>query len=1255
MRIKAISIIVTFIFSGGTAQAGFWDVISTPYNYVADLFSGDDTEALTGEPVVTENDASLDFSADTDLSIPDYSLDLSFSNTFTPSFASDPYGFGTGQLSFSLDTPQLSYAPSIYSPTWSSPNLAYGLGPNNYGLDSGGSSCSAFDYSLCVFCFNLGFSELDEVYENQCKELYTEVPDERTDEEIDGYCACNENKNAEMFEDGSVKEFIAKAVEKKKIETAGEVIANFKKVARSVGQPKAHPFFKQEYEGENARPESECSADNFGKIIKELTTADANGKAACKQDSIDELFEMAARQSDLCKENRGGKLNSENREHCKTYGGFDNLTQELAGAEVFDDRVAAFQDIFAGGLQDRLDMVKSSLFERDNLGILLRGFGPINRTRRTESSPREDYLAQIRMLSHDRFRRGSALMPGVDNGGSNEGEGSYANAHIPGVETVEETHDRDMTQALIEDPEAFLKTFHPENYAVAMKDLLQVPNGCQAGDCFEHMRILATEPYVIGPMMRMAKRETPLSPEMERLMSKVRSSGGNSTLNDLAPDEMRIIENHSREILKTFKNQAMGMLRQQHAQELPRNLATLRKALEKNKRDLRSAQTSGNPEKERKIQEEINRQEDIQKELLTMQGLFQKLVNNPQSISLEEMKGALIAIWEVQSSQLSMACDAVKTQAEAYCRLKETEDSNMYSAVDLLGLDFNKNKDIANDLENKSGSDKVENSQYLAILDAMTCIEEGRYTKYPENTNNPVFVTLNGSIEQCDQRMNEFDSFPGFLSGQEGVGKYTAVLAPRESWEKWTRCGGTKMRNTAPNNFNLPLIPDRQSSLATVYDQTLGDVVNNYKNSSTYEGGNSTTSNQLDKFKDQYGDIGASAIYGGGDFGSRGGGLAGKSENIEPLADVGTNSKINEVGMNGASREPASEDQNGATTIQNNGTVQYNPYQRMNGEVANSESLEQIENRIIQNNEQIVKAGQATSEIQKKIDAEGEGSASKEVLDQLEALRKQIEELRQSNEKLALERKLEIEKLKQEELQASIESANNKKSNNQNTVVEPSDTPVSRGGVTTTSSRKTVVNSGNGSNGVVGGAVVNSGAVSNVDSFQSNTANAVSGNSRSVRGKLSGKGRSGGLVLTGRTSSGEQFNISSSEILSFEGRSDITSFDSAVSIALQSDKNAFVFQGKVYVKKGDKFVEVKDIKEQERALASGEEVEDINDVTSLVERLKKEQEEEDEDDTVDNVPVIENEVKSEPQGDRDRKEVESLWDIIKQNVFNFGS
>jgi hypothetical protein len=35
--------------------------------------------------------------------------------------------------------------------------------------------------------------------------------------------------------------------------------------------------------------------------------------------------------------------------------------------------------------------------------------------------------------------------------------------------------------------------------------------------------------------------------------------------------------------------------------------------------------------------------------------------------------------------------------------------------------------------------------------------------------------------------------------------------------------------------------------------------------------------------------------------------------------------------------------------------------------------------------------------------------------------------------------------------------------------------------------------------------------------------------------------------------------------------------------------------------------------------------------------------------------VIENEVKSEPQGDRDRKEVESLWDIIKQNVFNFGS
>ena len=99
-----------------------------------------------------------------------------------------------------------------------------------------------------------------------------------------------------------------------------------------------------------------------------------------------------------------------------------------------------------------------------------------------------------------------------------------------------------------------------------------------------------------------------------------------------------------------------------------------------------------------------------------------------------------------------------------------------------------------------------------------------------------------------------------------------------------------------------------------------------------------------------------------------------------------------------------------------------------------------------------------------------------------------------------------------------------------------------------------------------------------------------------AQGKTGQNSGNRGVFLTGTTSSGEQFNISSGEVLNFEGRSDVTSFDSAVAIALQSSKNAFVYDGKFYVKKGEKFVEVTDVKEKDRAVASEEEVKDLKGV-----------------------------------------------------------
>jgi hypothetical protein len=1285
MKLRIFTFAFLLLFSAGNAYAGIWDIFSAPYNYVADLFSGDDTEVATGNSVVA-NDPSMRVESeeaplDDDLGLADTSLSLGNhlgTDFFNTRFLA-PYQPSPLTLSPITSTTGAYYPSNFTMGNYSSPLYGNGLigPPLSYGPQMP-QTCSVFDYSLCVFCYSPSFSLIDDLYKNQCDSLYKDVPDERSDKDTDAYCQCHEDKNKEMFAKPEVKDFIKDAVEKKKAEVAAEVVASFQTIAKGVGLADGHPYFGLFYDGtKGKRPEGACKPNNFKNIIANLAKPNREGSAPCKQESLKKMFDLAAEQAEKCNEkktfgsgrksgsrseHKGGghwaevrkkfstfKGSDKEKEFCETFGSLDGLKEKLKFVEPndFDGVVAGFSEIFEQKVNGEISEMANAVGGRRDVGLLLGSFG----SRMKELRDWKKETGQTFTWGDRRPASEETSME--DNDG---GRRAYIpmHAHVSGAPSGQIIHD--MTT----NTNDFAQTFDPNLYFQKAQELFSSEDSCNGDQCFDMVRVLSTEPYLMGPWMQQAKDEVPLSEEMLKLIQDhrvLRFRDGEDQrvgLNVLTPDQKKALSDHSKKVLDKFKSKAFHFMKVQNEKELPRNITELQNTQKQLESRLASAMRQGNVDVTANLQQQIDLTKATIEKMNMLKGHLGNMTKDAGAFTLKNIEEAMTAMWDLQSHQLDQGCKAVQDQVELYCRLNEQPE--MYSASDVLGLDFNNNKKIAAEFDKGKSASEGSTSK-LAILDAMTCMEKGKFSQYPKSGDDLFFINGAGELDECHSKIKE-DNFPKFQSDVLGGGGYSTMIVAKETWEGWNRCEGKEFKTRTSTYGDSQNIKERidngqgkeGSSFDDVGKITLGDIADSYKQK--VSGGSDDTIAQLEKFKEKYGDISSPSNYSDDFFEkislkSEKGKLA-DSSNGEIIEDVIDEREVTIDGK--ASRGPASEKSNGDTVVQSNGTVQYNPLYNRSGQPVASDNLEKIDEQLSNNNQQLENSDKVTKEIQTRIDQAGTEGVDQSVLDQLDALRKQIEELKSDNEKLALDRKIEIEKLKREELEASIAAASGSSGVNTKPVVE--DRPAN---FNTAPAAKVTTTSGNGSNGVIGGTS-NGGVVSNgTGGFVENTANVVPSGSNSAtvaQGKTGQNSGNRGVFLTGTTSSGEQFNISSGEVLNFEGRSDVTSFDSAVAIALQSSKNAFVYDGKFYVKKGEKFVEVTDVKEKDRAVASEEEVKDLKGVSDLLDRLKEEDKEKEEE-PAKVVPVVEVTDKEPASDDDDRKKVKSLWRIIIDNINPF--
>lgn len=1286
MKLRIFTFVFLLLFSVGNAHAGIWDIFSAPYNYVADLFSGDDTEVATGDSVVADTSLRVEreeVSLDDDLGLSDTTLSVGNhlgTDFFNTGFLA-PYRPSPLTLS-PITTSTGAYYPSNYtmgnfdSPLWST---GFSSTPLSYGPQMP-QTCSVFDYSLCVFCYSPSFSLIDDLYKNQCDSLYKDVPDERSDEDADAYCQCHEDKNKEMFAKPEVKNFIKDAVEKKKAEVAAEVVASFQTIAKGVGLAEGHPYFRLYYDGtKGTRPEVACKPDNFKNIIANLAKPNREGNAPCKQESLKKMFDLAAEQAEKCSEkktfgsggrtgsraghNKGGELWAEVRkkfstfkgsdkekEFCETFGSLDGLKEKLKFVEPndFDGVVAGFSEIFEQKVNGEISEMANAVGGRRDVGLLLGSFG-------SRMKELRDWRKETGQPFTPGYRRPASEETSMEDNDGSQRAYIPMHAHVSGAPSGQIIHD--MTTNTVD----FAQTFDPNLYFQKAQELFSRQDSCNGDQCFDMVRVLSTEPYLMGPWMQQAKDEVPLSEEMLKLIQdhkvlRFRERDDQRVgLNVLTPDQKKALSDHSKKVLDKFKSKAFHFMKVQNDKELPRNITELQNTQKDLESRMQSARQQGNLDVIANLQQQIDLTKATIEKMNMLKGHLGNMTKDAGAFTLKNIEEAMSAMWDLQSHQLDQGCKAVQDQVELYCRLNEQPE--MYSASDVLGLDFNNNKKIAAEFDKGKSASEGSTSK-LAILDAMTCMEKGKFTQYPKSGDDLFFINGAGELDECHSKIKK-DSFPKFQSDVLGGGGYSTMVAAKESWEGWNRCEGKDFQTRTSNFGDSQNIKERiengQGEEGTSFEDvgkiTLGEIADSYKQKVT--GGGNDTIAQLDKFKEKYGDISSPSNYSDDFFEkinlkSEKGKLA-DNYNGEIVEDVVDEREVTIDER--ASRGPASEKSNGETVVQGNGTVQYNPLYNRSGQPVVSDNLEKIDERLSNNNEQLENSDKLTKEIQARVDQAGPAGVDQSVLDQLDALRKQIEDLKNDNEKLALDRKIEIEKLKREELEASIAAAPGNNGTDKKPVVE--DRPAN---FNTATAAKVTTTSGNGSNGVVRGTS-NGGVVSNGNGgFVENTANVIPSGlngASGAQGKIGKNSANRGVFLTGTTSYGEQFNISSGDVLNFEGRSDVTSFDSAVAIALQSSKNAFVFDGKFYVKKGEKFVEVTDVKEKERAVASEDEVKDLKGVSDLLDRLKEEDKEKEEEGPSKVVPVVQDTDKEPASDADDRKKVKSLWRIIMKNINPF--
>jgi len=336
----------------------------------------------------------------------------------------------------------------------------------------------------------------------------------------------------------------------------------------------------------------------------------------------------------------------------------------------------------------------------------------------------------------------------------------------------------------------------------------------------------------------------------------------------------------------------------------------------------------------------------------------------------------------------------------------------------------------------------------------------------------------------------------------------------------------------------------------------------------------------------------------------------------------------------------------------------------VSGQRMSSEGLEVLDNRINTNNSALVDATNQVDQIDQQIkDTEASGGEVDSALKtQLDALRAQIDSLKEDNKKLAAERDAEAEKIqkaraeRRERIAERNRAANGDGGNNGDIVGNPF-VPTTTKAVVANSNGTS--NSSSGDNGSSGGNTLGGGTVDSGSLAGNNVP--ISGNG--VSGPVVGSDTT--VVLRARGADGQVYEIQGG-VLDLDSRTGVNSFDKAVEIALQSSKGAFVYKGKTYVKKGDEFIQVSVDKQQagepERKIASVEEVD------KFLEETKEKYEEPGEIDETDVAPIK----KVEPvtvstdstdnsnsaSANRKVYDTESLWNYLSNGVkdlFSFPS
>ncbi|TNF01307.1 MAG: hypothetical protein EP326_04675 [Deltaproteobacteria bacterium] len=596
-------------------------------------------------------------------------------------------------------------------------------------------------------------------------------------------------------------------------------------------------------------------------------------------------------------------------------------------------------------------------------------------------------------------------------------------------------------------------------------------------------------------------------------------------------------------------------------------------------------------------------------------------------------------------------------------------------------VDFSKIKSLASDAVPEYDKDgkklsKEEKDKIVAdmekTIDQLACYESnqlgGMIVEGENAILHPPYFDGKGNWLSCMKTCSRKYSF----NGQESEMKYCALsnekcpnemapldpdASPTDDIYHADPIVNQVFRNLKGAGLRPPEVKDEtqlaDDSVRDAVDPNAGKDPNSGGNTGLYSNINDDTyqrtySKPVDKSKSDYFD----AISRGGDLALSG----------EPPMTYKDYQKKMQIGPDPAERDDSSvskvySDQMKPTEVNQDGTVSTPQIvDRTSGQPIQSSQLSTIDSQINRNNKALVEAGSQIGDIETKIkeaNDSGNSSANAELNDQLAALRAQIESLKNDNKKLASERDEEIAKIaKAREERKAAQIAAAQRDNGGNTGGDGSSSVIP-----SFSTKSAIVSSDNGGTTGTGSSGIVSGSAGSVGS--NNVAGPGTNTGLGTVSPIGGSnvvGGNGTISLT--DASGAKYSISASEFIDFASMPEVKSFDSAVKIALESSKSAFVFDGKTYVKKGDGFIQVS-ADNPERAIASVEEPKTVDEVEKLTDAIADKYEVgevkvEEKLDKPKETPVVVPQDKVEPaSNDGERYNTRSLWDYIKKGANAF--